>query len=145
MIDAREAIQRTKEIWSKQNLVGLCLAAVSLITGGIGIMNVMLLSIQQRRKEIGLRKAIGARNSEIIMQFLMETALISLMGGLLGLLTGVTFGQQVAKMMGQWEAVLSYSTILLALGFSVSTGLVFGIFPAVRASRIDPYDALRIG
>jgi putative ABC transport system permease protein len=145
IVDAREAIERTKAIWSKQNLVGICLATISLLTGGVGIMNVMLLSIHQRRKEIGLRKAIGAQDSEIAVQFLVETVLICVMGGLLGVVAGLGFGQQVAKMLGQWEAVISSSTILLAVGFSIATGLIFGLIPALRASRIDPYDALRTG
>jgi putative ABC transport system permease protein len=145
IVDAREAIERTKAIWSKQNLVGICLAAISLLTGGVGIMNVMLLSIHQRRKEIGLRKAIGAQDSEIAIQFLVETVLICVMGGLMGVVAGLGFGQQVAKMLGQWEAVISAGTVALAVGFSIATGLIFGLVPALRASKIDPYDALRTG
>jgi putative ABC transport system permease protein len=143
--DAREAIEKTKAIWSKQNLVGICLAGISLLTGGIGIMNIMLLSIHQRQKEIGLRKAVGAQNSEIAVQFLMETVIICLIGGILGVVVGWGFGQQVAKMLGNWEATMSMVSIGLALGFSVLTGIVFGAAPAMRAARIDPYDALRTG
>ena len=143
--DAREAIERTRSIWAKQNLVGICLASVSLLTGGVGIMNIMLLSIHQRQKEIGLRKAVGAQNSEIATQFLLETVLICLAGGLVGVLVGWGFSQQVAKMLGDWEAETSLQSILLALIFSVLTGIVFGLIPAMRASRIDPYDALRTG
>ena len=143
--DAREAIERTKSIWSKQNFVGICLAVVSLLTGGVGIMNIMLLSIHQRQKEIGLRKAVGAQSSEIALQFLLETVLICFLGGMIGVIVGWGFGQQVAKMLGEWEAVTSGSSIALALGFSVLTGIVFGLLPALRAAKIDPYDALRTG
>ena len=143
--DAREAIERTKAIWGKQNLVGICLAAISLLTGGVGIMNIMLLSIHQRQKEIGLRKAVGARNSEIATQFLLETVIICLLGGLVGILVGWGFGQQVAKMLGDWEASMSLVSVLVALSFSVMTGVLFGATPAMRAARIDPYDALRTG
>ena len=108
-------------------------------------MNIMILSIFQRQKEIGLRKAVGAKNSEIAFQFLFETVLICLMGGMIGVLVGWGFGQQVAKMLGDWEAETSLFSVGLALGFSVLTGVLFGLIPAIRASRIDPYDALRSG
>ncbi len=143
--DAREALERTRSISARQNFVGLCLAGVSLLTGGVGIMNIMILSIHQRRKEIGLRKAVGARNSEIALQFLLETVIICLFGGLIGVAVGWGFGQQVAKMLGDWEAETSLFSIALALGFSVFVGILFGLAPAIRASRIDPYDALRTG
>ena len=141
--DAREAIERTQSIWEQQNLVGLVLAGVSLLTGGVGIMNVMLLSIHQRKREIGLRKAIGATNSDIRLQFLLEAVFICLAGGMLGVLVGFSFGQKVAELLGQWEARTTYGAILLAMGFSAFTGIFFGLLPAVRASRLDPYDALR--
>jgi putative ABC transport system permease protein len=145
VVDAREAIERTKAIWGKQNLVGICLAAISLLTGGVGIMNIMLLSIHQRQKEIGLRKAVGAKNSEIATQFLMETVIICLLGSLVGVLVGWGFGHQVAKMLGDWEASMSMVSVLVAVSFSVLTGILFGAVPAARAARIDPYDALRTG
>lgn len=141
--DSREAIERTKNIWGKQNLVGICLAFISLITGGVGIMNIMLLSVAQRRKEIGLRKAVGAAESHILLQFLLEALIVCFFGGVLGIIVGVLFGQQVAQMMGQWEAKISLGTIFSALGFSMLTGVVFGLLPALRASRMDPYEALR--
>lgn len=141
--DAREAIERTKSVWEKQNLVGICLALVSLLTGGVGIMNIMLLSVTQRRKEIGLRKAIGARNSFILLQFLLEAVVVCLLGGALGVLAGLLFGNEVAKLMGQWEAVTSPVTIIMALFFATLVGVVFGLAPAIRASQLDPYDAIR--
>ncbi|MBI4402536.1 MAG: ABC transporter permease [Deltaproteobacteria bacterium] len=141
--DAKEAIERTTDIWSKQNMVGICLALVSLLTGGVGIMNIMLLSVTQRRKEIGLRKAVGATNGNILAQFLIEAVVVCLFGGAIGICVGMLFGHQVAQMLGQWEAVITWPTILLALGFASLTGVVFGLLPAVRASRLEPYEALR--
>jgi len=141
--DAREAIEKTQSIWAKQNLVGICLAIISLVTGGVGIMNIMLLSIHQRQKEIGLRKAVGAQSSEVALQFLTEAVFICILGGMFGVVVGLGFGHQVARMLGEWEAVTSFSTVGVALAFAAATGVVFGLFPALRASRIDPYDALR--
>lgn len=141
--DAREAIERSKSLWEKQNLVGLALAFLSLMTGGVGIMNIMLLSVSQRRKEIGLRKAVGARDSHILIQFIMEATILCVVGGVLGVLFGVVFGQKVASLMGEWRAQTSLPTIALALGFSTLIGISFGLLPAMRASRLDPYEALR--
>ncbi|MBI1860206.1 MAG: ABC transporter permease [Deltaproteobacteria bacterium] len=141
--DSRESIEKTQGIWKKQNLVGICLAMISLVTGGVGIMNIMLLSVAQRKKEIGLRKAVGATDLYILSQFLIEAVIVCLLGGIIGIMVGMFFGQQVAKMMGQWEAVLNLSTIAMALCCAVLTGVVFGLAPAIRASRLDPYEALR--
>lgn len=141
--DARESIEKTQGIWKKQNLVGICLAMISLVTGGVGIMNIMLLSVAQRKREIGLRKAVGATNHYILTQFLMEAVMVCFLGGIAGILLGMFFGQQVAKMMGQWEAVLNMNTVVMALFFAVLTGVVFGLIPAMRASKLDPYEALR--
>jgi len=141
--DAREAIERSKDLWEKQNLVGLALAVLSLLTGGVGIMNIMLLSVAQRSREIGLRKAVGARNSHILIQFLLEAVILCVVGGGLGVLFGVLFGQHVASLMGQWKAHVSPSTLVLALCFSMLIGVGFGLLPALRASKLDPYEALR--
>ena len=143
VIDAREAIEKTTAIWEKQNLVGIMLASVSLVTGGVGIMNIMLLSIHQRRKEIGLRKAVGANDFAIATQFLLESVIVCLFGGLIGVAVGWGFGNQVAKMLGQWDAVTSPFAIFLALGFAMATGVIFGLLPAMKAARLDPYEALR--
>ena len=143
VVDAREAIEKTKRIWENQNLIGIILASICLLTGGVGIMNVMLISIHQRRKEIGLRKAIGAKNRDIGLQFLLEAVVVCLVGGLIGIVVGVRFGSQVAKLMGQWEAETNFSTIGLAIGFSILTGVFFGLLPAKRAAKMPPADALR--
>ncbi|MEY4631233.1 MAG: hypothetical protein RIQ81_1353, partial [Pseudomonadota bacterium] len=123
--------------------VGILLASVSLVTGGVGIMNIMLLSIHQRRKEIGLRKAIGANDAAIAIQFLLESVIVCFFGGLTGVAVGWGFGNQVAKMLGDWEAVTSPFAIVLALGFAMATGVVFGLLPAMKAAQLDPYEALR--
>lgn len=141
--DAREAIERTQAIWQKQNLVGIALASVCLLTGGVGIMNVMTLSVLQRKREVGLRKAIGATDTAISSQFLLEAVVICILGGLVGVAVGWGFGQQVAKMLGDWEARMSLEAVGLAIGFATAVGIFFGLYPALRASKLAPYDALR--
>lgn len=143
IFDAREAIERTQSIWQKQNLVGMILAGVCLLTGGVGIMNVMLLSVFQRKKEVGLRKAIGATDRAISSQFLLEAVVVCFLGGLAGVAVGSIFGQQVAAMMGNWEAETSLQAVGTAMGFATAVGVFFGMYPAIRASRMAPYDALR--
>ena len=143
IFDAREAIERTNAIWEKQNLVGIALASVCLLTGGVGIMNVMTLSVLHRKREVGLRKAIGATDAAISTQFLLEAVFICFVGGIAGVLTGWGFGRQVAKMLGDWEATMSVQAVVLALGFATFVGIFFGLYPAIRASKMAPYDALR--
>lgn len=141
--DASEAIERTKNIWAKQNLVGICLSLISLLTGGVGIMNIMLLSVTQRRKEIGLRKAVGATDLHILAQFLIEAIIVCFSGGVLGIIVGTLFGQKVAELMGQGRALISLGVVVMALLFALFTGFIFGLLPALRAARLDPYEALR--
>ena len=118
------------------------IAAISLIVGGIGIMNIMLVSVRERTREIGLRKAIGARERDILIQFLFEALALSLTGGLIGLAIGVTIAV-VANATGQARASVSLNSVLLAVGFAVAVGLFFGIEPARRAAKLDPIEALR--
>lgn len=118
------------------------IAAISLIVGGIGIMNIMLVSVRERTREIGLRKAVGARERDILAQFLIEALTLSALGGLIGLLAGVLIAV-VANETGQSRAVVTPESILMAVGFSIAVGLFFGIEPARRASRLDPIEALR--
>jgi putative ABC transport system permease protein len=117
-------------------------AAVSLLVGGIGIMNIMLVSVTERTREIGIRMAIGATPSQIMLQFLVEALSLSAIGGLLGVLTGVGAGQQFASRMGL-PLVVRPDVIALAVVFSGLVGVGFGLYPAVKASRLDPIDALR--
>jgi len=118
------------------------IAAVSLLVGGIGIMNIMLVSVTERTREIGIRKAIGAKKSEIMEQFLIESVLISFLGGAIGILLGIGVSSWFSNMVG-WETLISINTILLAFGFSVTIGIFFGYYPANKASNLNPIDALR--
>jgi putative ABC transport system permease protein len=118
------------------------IAAISLIVGGIGIMNIMLVSVRERTREIGLRKAIGAREQDILIQFLIEALSLSLVGGLIGLLIGILIAQAV-NLSGMIKATVSIESVVLAVGFAMLIGLFFGIEPARRAARLDPIDALR--
>ncbi|HEU4325815.1 MAG TPA: ABC transporter permease [Roseiflexaceae bacterium] len=118
------------------------IAAISLIVGGIGIMNIMLVSVRERTHEIGLRKAIGARERDILTQFLIEALTLSTLGGLLGLVLGVTVAL-VADRTGQSRAIIGLDSMVMALSFAVMVGLFFGIEPARRAARLDPIEALR--
>ena len=124
------------------SLLLTALATVSLIVGGIGIMNVMLVSVTERTREIGVRMAVGARRRDVVMQFLLEAVLLSAVGGLLGIAVGV-LAIPLAAMLNKGAAVLDPRSIPLALGVALATGLVFGLYPAVRASRLDPIEALR--
>jgi putative ABC transport system permease protein len=118
------------------------IAAISLLVGGIGIMNIMLVSVRERTREIGLRKAIGARERDILIQFLIEALTLSTCGGLIGLLLGVLIAV-VTEATGQSRASLSISAMALAVGFAMAIGVFFGIEPARRAARLDPIEALR--
>jgi putative ABC transport system permease protein len=117
-------------------------AAISLMVGGIGIMNIMLVSVTERTREIGIRKAIGAKKSEIMEQFLIESVLMSFLGGGIGIALGLVIAKTVSKM-GGWDTVVSLESILLAFGFSVGIGIFFGYYPANKAANMNPIDALR--
>jgi len=118
------------------------IAGISLLVGGIGVMNIMLVSVTERTKEIGLRKAVGARRRDILQQFLTEALMVSLLGGILGLLLGILISFGVS-LTGLITPVVTPSAVLLALGFSMAVGLFFGIYPARRAARLRPIEALR--
>jgi putative ABC transport system permease protein len=117
-------------------------AAISLLVGGIGIMNIMLVSVSERTREIGLRKAVGARSQDILLQFVVEALVLSTVGGLFGLLLGSAIPLTIT-LLGLLEAPVSISTVLIAVGFSMAVGLFFGIYPAQRAAQHNPIQALR--
>jgi putative ABC transport system permease protein len=119
------------------------IAAISLLVGGIGIMNIMLVSVTERTREIGLRKAVGAKRRDILLQFLIEAIVLSMIGGLVGLGLGIVGGQVVSRLADELAVVVTPQSILLAIGFSAAVGLFFGIYPATRAARLNPIDALR--
>lgn len=118
------------------------IAAISLLVGGIGVMNIMLVSITERTREIGTRKALGARRSDIRLQFITEAVVICLVGGALGVALGVALGSAGASLLG-YAAKPSLSAILVAVGFSMAIGVFFGYYPANKAAKLDPIDALR--
>jgi ABC-type antimicrobial peptide transport system permease subunit len=117
-------------------------ALVSLMVGGIGIMNIMLVSVTERTREIGIRKAIGAKARDILMQFLIESVTLSLVGGLIG--AGVGIGSAfLISTLAQWPTTLAPMAILLSFSFAAVVGIFFGIYPASKASRLNPIEALR--
>jgi putative ABC transport system permease protein len=117
-------------------------AAVSLLVGGIGIMNIMLVSVTERTREIGLRLAVGARPRDILSQFLIEATTLSTIGGALGIGLGAGAAYLVAQLAG-WPSLVSTNAILMAFGFSALVGIFFGFYPAQRAAKLDPIEALR--
>jgi putative ABC transport system permease protein len=124
------------------NVVMICIAGISLLVGGIGIMNIMLATVLERTREIGIRRAIGARQGDIVRQFLTEAVLISIVGGLIGIAFGFTLSRVIASAAG-WSTVVTGSSIAVAFGVSVFIGLLFGIYPAVQAAKLDPIEAIR--
>lgn len=145
--DFLNAVDQT--IWTFR-IVLAGIAVVALIVGGIGIMNIMLVTVTERTREIGLRKAIGARRRDILLQFLVESVAISLVGGLLGIFVGILvaygFGDLVARAMpggGNWGADVQPFAIFIAFSFAIFVGVFFGLYPAIKASRLDPAEALR--
>ncbi len=119
------------------------IAGISLLVGGIGIMNIMLVSVTERTREIGLRKAVGAKRADVLLQFLVEAITLALVGGAIGILLGVGGAALVSSLTESFKAVVGVDAIMIALLFSMAVGLFFGIYPAYRASRLNPIDALR--
>ncbi len=119
------------------------IAGISLLVGGIGIMNIMLVSVTERTREIGIRKAVGAKKRDILWQFLIEAMVLSVLGGLVGIVLGALAANSVARLSTELRAILTPGIVLMATGFSAAVGLFFGIYPAMRAASLHPIDALR--
>jgi putative ABC transport system permease protein len=131
--------QRTQTIFT---YVMVAIAAISLLVGGIGIMNIVLATVMERTREIGVRRATGARRNDIVRQFLTESVLMSVGGGALGIAFGYLLSWLIART-AEWKTIVTPSSIFIAFGVSVAVGIIFGIYPAVKASRVDPIEALR--
>ena len=131
--------RRTERLF---NAVMVAIASISLLVGGIGIMNIMLASILERTREIGVRRAVGARQFDIVRQFVIEATIISFVGGSFGIVFGFFMSRLIAWLAG-WSTIVTASSIILAFLVSITVGLVFGIYPAVKAARLDPVEAIR--
>jgi putative ABC transport system permease protein len=118
------------------------IASVSLIVGGIGIMNIMLVSVSERTREIGIRMAVGAKRGDVLAQFLIESVVLSCIGGLIGLALGIG-SSKLVTLFGDWPALISPWILLIAFSFAVVVGIIFGLYPANKASRLNPIEALR--
>jgi len=134
-----EQSRRTQRLF---NIVMGCIAGISLLVGGIGIMNIMLATVLERTREIGVRRALGARRRDIRTQFIIESFSISIVGGVAGVVMGILIARVVAAYAG-WPTVVTLTSVVLAAGVSMAVGLVSGIYPAVRAAELDPIEALR--
>ena len=147
VMDPREAIDILKTVTNALKFFLAAIAGISLLVGGMGVMNIMLASINERIREIGLRKAIGARKGDIILQFLLESMSITILGGIVGIAIGAAVSflvAVIARYLGyNWDYVVTPSSAIIGIGVAVLMGFIFGIYPAQKASKLDPIEALR--
>jgi len=136
-------IESFQGITSGITLAMVFVALVSLLIGGVGVMNIMLVSVTERTREIGVRKAVGAFRRDIVLQFLTEAATLSLLGGAIGVVVGITIPLGVKKVFEALPAQTPLWSVVVGLAVSISVGIFFGLYPAVKASRLDPIEALR--
>ena len=138
-------IRIVNEMATRITLVAAGIVGISLLVGGVGIMNIMLVSVSERTREIGLRKAVGAKASSIMTQFLIEAVVLCCVGGLFGVAAGQGLTMIIARIpkVSLDQAYIPYWAILMSFGFSAAVGVFFGMFPAVKAARLDPIEALR--
>lgn len=137
-----QQMEVTNKVTGIMTLIISAIAGISLLVGGIGVMNIMLVSVTERTREIGLRMALGARRRDILVQFLIEAVVLCLIGGCIGMLLGIGGAFLVARI-AHWPPLVSWSTVFLAIAFSAGVGILFGLLPANQASRLDPIEALR--
>jgi putative ABC transport system permease protein len=140
--DQAQLLSTVGEISTLLTVLLAGIASISLVVGGIGIMNIMLVSVRERTREIGIRKAVGARSRDILAQFLVEALTISLIGGIIGIVVGVAVSAVIGALAG-WGFIFNPLTVVVAVGFSLAVGVVFGVWPARTAARLDPIVALR--
>jgi putative ABC transport system permease protein len=141
------AVDLLTTITSALSLFLTSMAAIALFVGGIGILNIMLVTVAERTREIGLRKAVGATNSTILKQFILEAGILTSIGGIIGIILGIIISYLMAILMQymgfDWDFVISITSIVLAMGVSALTGVIFGLYPSFKAARLNPIDALR--
>ncbi|WP_366923545.1 ABC transporter permease [Metallumcola ferriviriculae] len=140
-VTLEQEMQMANQITGVMALIISAIAAISLLVGGIGVMNIMLVSVTERTREIGIRKALGARRRDILTQFLIEAITICLLGGSIGMIVGIG-GAFLIAMIAKWPPMVSWVTVMIAFLFSAMVGIFFGIYPANKASKLDPIDAL---
>nr|MBP7898838.1 FtsX-like permease family protein [Candidatus Gracilibacteria bacterium] len=142
-----DAVSILTTITTALSLFLTAMAAIALIVGGIGILNIMLVTVAERTREIGLRKAVGATNKNLLIQFLYESSTLTFIGGIIGILFGVLVSYLISLLMHRlgydWAFVISPTSVILAVGVSILTGMVFGSYPAYKASKLNPIEALR--
>jgi len=142
-----DAISILTTITNALSLFLTAMAGIALVVGGIGILNIMLVTVAERTREIGLRKAVGATNLAILNQFLLESGTLTLLGGIIGIIIGIIFAYLISLLMHalgyDWAFVISLNSVILAVGVSILTGVIFGLYPAFKAARLNPIDALR--
>jgi putative ABC transport system permease protein len=141
-VSLEQQIAAANKVTGIMTLIIGSIAGISLFVGGIGVMNIMLVSVTERTREIGIRKALGARRKDILTQFLIEAVVLCFIGGIIGMALGIGGAYLIAKI-AKWPPLVSWWTALLAFGFSGAVGVIFGVLPANKASRLDPIEALR--
>ncbi|WP_161821762.1 ABC transporter permease, partial [Sporotomaculum syntrophicum] len=137
-----QEMQSANQVTGIMTLIIGAIAGISLLVGGIGVMNIMLVSVTERTREIGIRMAVGARRKDILTQFLIESVVLCLIGGIIGMLLGVGGAFLIAKL-ANWPPLVSWWTMLIAFTFSAAVGIIFGILPANKAAKMNPIEALR--
>ena len=137
-----EASQELEQITSVISMLLIGIASISLLVGGIGVMNIMLVSVTERTREIGLKKALGAKRRVILAQFLTEAVVLTSLGGFVGVALGIGISKIVAVVM-QTKSTVSMPAIIISVAFSMGVGIIFGIVPSIKAAKLDPIEALR--